>query len=93
MATMERYLGRKVSIIYMDREGTISKRDVRPVTVHGDQIQAYCYARKAMRNFRKEDILAWTPSAESAASPNPPRVHPHLNRKKENYSFESSIYG
>ncbi|MVP00866.1 hypothetical protein [Paenibacillus lutrae] len=93
MSAMERYLGRKVSIIYMDRKGTISKRDVRPVNVHTDQIRAYCYARKAMRNFRKEDILAWTPCADSAASFGLPKVYPHLTRKRENYSFDSSISG
>ncbi|WP_405080021.1 hypothetical protein ACI48J_20435 [Paenibacillus chitinolyticus] len=71
MSTLERYLGRRVEIIYMDRKGAISQRDIRLLAVTGDKVKAYCYAQQALRFFRSADILAWVPQSGEETSGRP----------------------
>ena len=50
-----------IEIIYMTSELKCSKRRILVKRVEKDYITAYCYFRKAVRNFRLHDILAASP--------------------------------
>jgi predicted DNA-binding transcriptional regulator YafY len=47
-----------VEIIYIDRQGELSYRHVRVVTVKNDRLVAYCYKRKRLRTFQSKNILS-----------------------------------
>ncbi|MDB5085130.1 MAG: hypothetical protein JWN30_2016 [Bacilli bacterium] len=61
---LEQFVGRVVEMIYQDRAGVISHRRVRIVSVQGNYVRAYCYARRAVRSFSEETILALFPMAD-----------------------------
>lgn len=50
-----------VDIIYMAKDGTITKRRLKLITVAGDTMQAYCFMRHAKRTFLINNILAVIP--------------------------------
>ncbi|MFF2157093.1 hypothetical protein ACFVVQ_17525 [Paenibacillus chitinolyticus] len=83
MSTLERYLGRKVEIIYMDRKGAISQRDIRPLAIAGDKVKAYCYAQQGLRFFRSGHILAWVPQPEEE-TPGKPEFYPRRKKTRGN---------
>jgi len=47
-----------ISIIYQDGKGNITKRNIKVYSIIGDKIKAYCYLRKEVRVFYKNNILA-----------------------------------
>lgn len=59
--SFERYIGRTVTIIYLDRNHRLSQRKVRVLSVDQECMTAYCYSRMAPRLFRNENILAVMP--------------------------------
>lgn len=48
----------KLEMIYIDSEGNMSQRVVRIVDVRNDSILAYCYFRKEVRSFKRDNILS-----------------------------------
>lgn len=63
---MEKYTGRTVDIIYMDRYGRFTQRRIRVVSVRGDRVRAYDFERRAPRVFLTENILAVQPAVKPA---------------------------
>lgn len=54
---MERYIGKVVQLIYIDRKRQVSIRDVRIISVKGDKFKAYCFAAQAYRIFNIDNIV------------------------------------
>lgn len=48
----------KIMIYYMDSKGKISQRIIRVVQLDDEKILAYCYYRKQVRSFKKDNILS-----------------------------------
>lgn len=48
---------RVVSIIYMSEKG-ISERNIRVVSIDGENIRAYCYLKNEMRSFKLSNVLS-----------------------------------
>ena len=48
---------KKIDIIYMG-EKEITVRQIKPIRLTGDILEAYCYMRNAVRHFRLESILS-----------------------------------
>lgn len=61
---MEKYIGRTVEIIYIDRAGKITQRRIEVHDVRGGLVRATCLASHAPRAFRIENILACIPVAK-----------------------------
>mgnify|MGYP001471827755 CR=1 FL=1 len=54
----------EVQIIYLGSAGRTTQRTVRPLTISGGRLQAYCLTRKAPRVFTIANILAVEPVAK-----------------------------
>jgi len=54
---MESYIGKVVQLIYIDRKKNVSIRDVRIISVKGNQFKAYCYSAEAMRIFNTDNVV------------------------------------
>lgn len=59
---LQRYLFscQLVEVIYLDRAGQISQRQLKLLRFKGEQVVAYCFARQAIRTFAISNILAIT---------------------------------
>ncbi len=55
---MEKYIGRNIVIIYLDKHGKITQRRVEVRSVKGSRVRVYCLYRKAPRVLQLENILA-----------------------------------
>lgn len=64
MIRVEKYIGRTVEIIYVDREGRITQRRIEVHDVREGIVRATCLASHAPRAFRMENILACIPVAK-----------------------------
>ncbi len=62
------HLGKTVEIIYVDRNGELSQRKIRLLSVKNGRVRAYCFTRKATRYFSAENVLAMRPVKEKRAS-------------------------
>ncbi|MDF2958472.1 MAG: hypothetical protein K0S39_207 [Paenibacillus sp.] len=58
---LQKYMGCKAEIIYMDRNGKFSKRLIKLRSLTRDHAVAYCYERNAPRLFKISCILAILP--------------------------------
>lgn len=47
-----------LEIVYIANDGTCTKRKIKICSVTRENVYAYCYLRKQMRTFVKENILA-----------------------------------
>lgn len=54
---MERYIGKVVQLIYIDRKRQVSIRDVRIMSVKGNLLKAYCFTAKGFRIFDLKNIV------------------------------------
>lgn len=54
---MEGYVGKIVQLIYIDRKGSVSIRNVQVISVVKDVMKAYCYSARAIRNFYLKRIV------------------------------------
>ncbi|TGB04671.1 hypothetical protein [Halobacillus salinus] len=52
---------RKIDVIYLSHTGEITQRSIRVVDVRSHYVVAFCYDRKHVRTFRKENILSAFP--------------------------------
>ncbi|WP_379135166.1 hypothetical protein [Paenibacillus sp. sgz500958] len=51
-----------VEIVYLDKHGKITQRNIRIREIKDGVIRATCLATNAPRVFRVENILAWRPA-------------------------------
>ena len=58
---MQKWVGRRVEIIYQSTDGRLSQRVVRVLGVQDGIVRAFCEASGAPRTFRVESILAALP--------------------------------
>jgi predicted DNA-binding transcriptional regulator YafY len=58
---LQRYLGKKVELIYMDRSGRITQRKVQLHSLRGGRAKVFCLERQAPRILLIENILAVLP--------------------------------
>ncbi|SFD74959.1 hypothetical protein SAMN05216378_1255 [Paenibacillus catalpae] len=54
---MEKFIGKVVQLIYIDRKRKVSIRDVRVISVKGGRLKAYCFQAQAIRIFALEQIV------------------------------------
>ncbi|WP_046174929.1 hypothetical protein [Domibacillus indicus] len=47
-----------VLIMYMTEDRVITDRNIIVRKIHPDYIQAYCFKRRGLRTFKRENILA-----------------------------------
>lgn len=52
-----------VEIIYLAKDGQVSKRRVKVLQVDAVLFKAFCYLRKSTRTFKFDNILALVPVA------------------------------
>lgn len=58
---MHKYVGRVVTIVYQDRKGNITKRQIRVISVENGMIRGFCFRSGASRLFSLDRILAIQP--------------------------------
>jgi predicted DNA-binding transcriptional regulator YafY len=63
---MQKYIGRRVEIIYLSADGRFTKRTIRVIDVRGGAVRAFCFTSGAPRTFRIANILAARPVARTA---------------------------
>ena len=54
---MEKYIGKVVQLIYVDRKRQVSIRNVQVLSVKGSRLKAYCFSAQAIRIFNVENIV------------------------------------
>ncbi|QBP39700.1 transcriptional regulator [Paenisporosarcina antarctica] len=61
--TIIKYMQRQnsVEMIYLARDGNITKRRVKVIKACEDTFQAYCFTKKAKRTFYFDHVLAVVP--------------------------------
>jgi len=47
-----------IEVIYMNSKGQMSQRTIRVLSVTDQYVKSYCYAKRQIRTFRKENILS-----------------------------------
>ncbi|UVI32308.1 hypothetical protein [Paenibacillus spongiae] len=57
--SVEKYVGRIVRIVYMDRHSRISERIIQIKAVRDGQIKAYCMTTGGPRVFHVHNVLAY----------------------------------
>lgn len=50
-----------VDIMYMAKDGSITKRRIKLIKIAGESVQAYCFTKQAKRTFIIDNILAAVP--------------------------------
>ncbi|MCR8853592.1 transcriptional regulator [Lysinibacillus fusiformis] len=50
-----------VDIMYIAKNGSVTKRRVRVIKIVGDSFQAFCFTRQAKRSFIIRNVIAVTP--------------------------------
>ena len=50
-----------LNMMYMAKDGNVSKRRIKIIKIVGDSIQAYCFTRQAKRTFMIDNVLAVVP--------------------------------
>ncbi|WP_188205884.1 hypothetical protein [Alkalibacillus aidingensis] len=50
-----------LEMIYMDIQGQLTQRIIRVVREEEERILAFCYTRRQVRSFKKENILSIYP--------------------------------
>ncbi len=58
---MEKYIGKTLEIIYIDRAGNVSQRRIEVHAIKGDLVRATCLKTGEPRAFRMSNILAYAP--------------------------------
>lgn len=50
-----------VNMMYIAKDGTITKRRVQVINIFGESFQAYCFTRQSKRTFMIDSVLAVVP--------------------------------
>lgn len=53
--------GQIVNVMYMAKNGEVTKRRIKVLKVTGDSFQAYCFLRSTKRTFIVDNVLALIP--------------------------------
>nr|WP_075617344.1 transcriptional regulator [Paenisporosarcina indica] len=53
--------GQFIDVMYMPKNGEVTKRRLKVLKVFGDSFQAYCFLRNNRRTFLIDNILALIP--------------------------------
>ena len=53
--------GQIVDIMYVSKNGEVTKRRIKVIKIYGDAFQAYCFLRKTKRTFKVDNVLALIP--------------------------------
>ena len=53
--------GQLVDVMYMAKNGQITKRRIKVIKLQGESFQAYCFLRKTKRTFKIDNVLALIP--------------------------------
>lgn len=61
MLNLQRYIGRSVEMIYMDRANQCTKRTVTIHRISGSYVICYDQGKQAFRRLRRQNILAMLP--------------------------------
>lgn len=56
-----KYIGRVVEIVYLDRAGQVTQRNIEIHRIWQGKIYATCLRSGARRTFNEENVLAWRP--------------------------------
>ncbi|GAA0461953.1 hypothetical protein GCM10008935_16790 [Alkalibacillus silvisoli] len=51
----------KLEMVYIDSKNNMTQRTVRIVKIYDDRMLGFCYLKKKVRSFKKENILAIYP--------------------------------
>ncbi|NGZ73921.1 hypothetical protein [Saccharibacillus alkalitolerans] len=57
-----KYIGEVVEIVYMDKEGNLTQRRIEVHGIRGELVYSTCLASGERRTFRRDRILACSPS-------------------------------
>lgn len=60
-AALAKFVGQQVTMIYMAKDGSLTKRQVKIERINEASVTGYCYLRKQLRTFRMDRILAIQP--------------------------------
>lgn len=50
-----------LNMMYMAKDGNVSKRRIKIIKIVGDSFQAYCFTKQAKRTFIIDSVLAVVP--------------------------------
>ncbi|EGA89312.1 hypothetical protein GPDM_10905 [Planococcus donghaensis MPA1U2] len=50
-----------IDMMYIAKDGSISKRRVKILSMTGDSFQAYCFLRRKKRTFKMDNVLSVMP--------------------------------
>lgn len=50
-----------LNMMYMAKDGNMSKRRIKIIKIAGNSFQAYCFTRQAKRTFMIDSVLAVVP--------------------------------
>ena len=53
--------GQIVDVMYMAKNGEVTKRRIKVIKFQGDSFQVYCFLRNTKRTFKVENVLALIP--------------------------------
>nr|WP_318540938.1 transcriptional regulator [Terribacillus saccharophilus] len=60
-AALAKFVEQQVTMIYMAKDGSLTKRQVKIERINEASVTGYCYLRKQLRTFRMDRILAIQP--------------------------------
>lgn len=60
-AALAKFVEQQVTLIYMAKDGSLTKRQVKIERINEASVTGYCYLRKQLRTFRMDRILAIQP--------------------------------
>jgi predicted DNA-binding transcriptional regulator YafY len=63
---IEKYVGCVIEIIYQDKKGQLTKRQIQVHSVQGELVRAFCMTSGAPRMFSEKNILAAFPNNRRA---------------------------
>ncbi|MGE7791159.1 transcriptional regulator [Lysinibacillus sp. NPDC096259] len=50
-----------LNMMYIAKDGNVSKRRIKIIKIVGDSFQAYCFSKQVKRTFMIESVLAVVP--------------------------------
>ncbi len=65
--SIDKYIGRMVTIIYLDKKGQITKRLIRVRSIENGKVMAFDEEKKQPRLFELDRILAMQPVKRNAS--------------------------
>jgi len=57
-----------LNMMYLAKDGTVSKRRIKIIKIVGNSFEAYCFKRQAKRIFMIDSVLAVVPVIQSERS-------------------------